>query len=505
MSVVRTKKAIEIYFILYLAALVFLIPDGRDLNKQETTGDGIQFITPKFALFPEKTNLTCRLIMDSTGPRILTIDSVNRIYYSGDVEDVKFEFIIEDQFLKQNLVLTSDIKPRSRFFRIEKEGENQSILFYWMPPINERQNKTYLVRVNAYGSSRTDLANSKGLSDAGKVKQIYKVTQQFSLLMIYVNDPQPSQQITQQLPLQLLGIDTLFRSLPQFQQQTSSIPIGPIQLMADKKEINAIAYQQWTNTIYINNANPIKDLSKIDLRVRLEPPDNRGVAEILDKGENKFIIHGKTPSTGRMVVELAVVRKYDNADAATRFTVTPAPFEQPDFPKIMYPEQRYTFDPKMPLLGIEPKAYLKEGNIIRAKSNQGEKFIFTPEITDTGKVFTLERYIDNELLGEKHFTRVVNYPDPIIYEIIYMGQTAEVITQSYGFKDKERNEVVDFIIEGNAKWQDMRGKMTVLQDKATVIQHFRFEPKTPSKPFQFKIQAVDKRGKVSLPKTYRGG
>ncbi|MCX7735264.1 MAG: hypothetical protein N2319_01005 [Candidatus Kapabacteria bacterium] len=505
MSVVRTKKAIEIYFILYLAALVFLIPDGRTDKKQDGSDEGIQFITPKFALFPEKTNLTCRLIMDSTGPRILSIDSVNRIYYSGDVEDVKFEFIIEDQFLKQNLVLTSDVKPRSRFFRLEKEGDRQSILFYWEPPINERQNKTYLVRVNAYGSSRSDLANTKGVVDPGKVKQIYKVTQQFSLLMIFVNEPQPAQQITQQLPLQLLGIDTLFRNLPQFQQQTTSVPIGPIQLLPDRREISAIAYQQWTNTVYINNANPIKDLSKIDLQVRLDPPDNRGVAEILDKGENKLIIHGKTPSTGRMVVELSVHRKYDNADASIRFTVTPTPFEQPDFPKIMYPEQRYTFDPKMPLLGIEPKAYLKEGNIIRAKSNQGEKFTFTPEITDTGKVFTFERYIDNELLGEKHFTRVVNYPDPIIYEIIYLGQTAEVITQSYGFKDKERNEVVDFIIEGNAKWQDMRGKMTILQDKATVIQHFRFEPANPSKPFQFKIQAVDKRGKVSLPKSHRGG
>lgn len=505
MSVIRTKKAIEIYFILYLAALVFLIPDGRMDNKQDSGGEGIQFITPKFALFPEKTNLTCRLIMDTAGPKILSIDSVNRIYYSGDVEDVKFEFIIEDQFLKQNLVLTSDIKPRSRFFRLEKESDQQSILFIWEPPINERQNKTYLVRVNAYGSSRSDIANSKGLTDAGKVKQIYKVTQQFSLLMIYVNEPQPVQQVTQPLPLQLLGIDTLFRSLPQFQQQTSPVPIGPIQLLPDKREINAIAYQQWTNTVYINNANPIKDLSKIVLKVRLEPQDNRGVAEILDKGENKFIIHGKTPSTGRMVVELAVVRKYDNADALTRFTVSPTPFEQPDFPKIMYPEQRYTFDPKMPLLGIEPKAYLKEGNIIRAKSNQGEKFTFTPEITDTGKVFTFERYIDNELLGEKHFTRVVNYPEPIIYEIIYQGQIAEVITQSYGFKDKERNEVVDFIIEGNAKWQDMRGKMTIIQDKATVIQHFRFEPAISGKPFQFKIQAVDKRGKVSIAKSHRGG
>ena len=92
----RKRRLVEIYFILYLSALLFLLPDGKK-DDVDSIGTGIQIYQPSFNLIPEKNTLICRVVLDSAGPRIMYLDSVNTIFYTGDVEDVNFEFTVEDQ------------------------------------------------------------------------------------------------------------------------------------------------------------------------------------------------------------------------------------------------------------------------------------------------------------------------------------------------------------------------------------------------------------------------
>jgi len=98
-------------------------------------------LTFSFAIQPEKTTLSCRLFLDSNGTKIISLDSMNKVFYSGNVSDVKFEFVIEDETLKTKPAtytrFESDIP---KHFRIEEIPDQKAISFFWNPPINERIN-----------------------------------------------------------------------------------------------------------------------------------------------------------------------------------------------------------------------------------------------------------------------------------------------------------------------------------------------------------------------------
>ena len=145
MNYKRKKRLVEIYFILYLSALLFLLPDGKNINK-DGNGSGIRIYQPSFILSPEKNTLICRVALDSTGPKIISIDSMNTVFYTGDVEDVFFEFIVEDQSLNNSIKLTSDAKPESKFFKFEQNDKHHAAIFKWKPPLQEISSKTFVVK-----------------------------------------------------------------------------------------------------------------------------------------------------------------------------------------------------------------------------------------------------------------------------------------------------------------------------------------------------------------------
>ena len=499
MSKLPKRRAVEIYFVLYLAALVFLLPDKRDFERFFINNLGTPVYQPLFSLLPEKTTLTCRAIIDSTGPTIVSLDSVNTIFYSGDVESVQFEFEIFDQTLKQSLKLSSDTKTTTRFFKMTQHKNQQAATFIWNPPLYEKVSKTYQVRVIATARSRGDNPIFVGQKTPSGKPQTFRVKTQFSLLLIYLNKETGLPVFQQPEP----GIDTnaLFNPFRNFLPQ---IPTGRISLTPETYDLKAIAYQKWTNIMYAFNINLLRDLDKSDIKVSNEPRDNGGEAYILNTQEDKFYIHGKTPSYGRMKVTVYVKRKYDGAESSKEFYVSPQTYEQPEYDQYMYPEQTYLIDPKLPLLGKETKAYIKDGSVIKARSNQGEKFQFSPELRDTGKILYLERYIDNNLLGQPSPIRILTFPEPEILELRERAPgEIDVQTRSFGFYNKELNEVVRFEIQGNAKYEDKRGRVFDMKDSPVRIQHFVFKAANPNRPFEFRIVAIDKRGKRSFSKSYK--
>ena len=181
------RRTIEIYFILYLAALIFLLPDGSEVFRTGK-GTGIKVFQPEFVLLPDKTTLTCRAIFDSSGTKIISLDSVNTIFYSGDVEDVKFDFIVEDQTLKNSLTLNSESKPTTKFFRIEEHRDKQAAFFYWTPPTHDQFSKIYLVKVIATAKTKKPDPNVNSQIEKKNEGKIVKFTTQFSLFVMYAND-----------------------------------------------------------------------------------------------------------------------------------------------------------------------------------------------------------------------------------------------------------------------------------------------------------------------------
>jgi len=504
MATNKRRRTVEIYFVLYLAALVFLLPDKRDIDRYFLNNLGTPIFQPMFTLLPEKTTLTCRAIFDSTGPKILALDSINTIFYSGDVENVNFEFEIEDQTLRQSIKLTSNKNPSTKLFKYFEHKDQQAATFQWSPSLHERVSKTFLVRVIATAQSRGNNPIFLGQKNPANQPQTFRVQTQFSLLLIYLNPTTGIPMFPQQNQQMAVPFDSSSFFLNNFTKFLPQSPRGNITLSVNTSELRTIAYSQWKNIIYVGNAD-LKDPSIVKEINIYNTPDNnnKGEASILDVVQNTIIIHGKTPSYGRTKVVVKVRRKSDDKSASCDFTVYPLLLEQPDCEKFMYPDQFYTIDPKLPLTGIETKAFLKDGNAVRARSIQGEKFQFMPDISDTGKTFYLERYIDNNILGQPVAIRIMLPPDPEILDVNARSlNEVDVQTRAFGLINRERNEVVRFEVKGNARYEDKRGRLVDAKDPVRT-QHFIFTPSNPNKPFEFKIIAVDKRGKKSFEKSWK--
>lgn len=78
-------------------------------------------------------------------------------------------------------------------------------------------------------------------------------------------------------------------------------------------------------------------------------------------------------------------------------------------------------------------------------------------------------------------------------------------TRSYGMQNGKMNESRLEITEGNAGSPiDQRGDMQRDPKSLVVIQTFRIRPLDANKPFNFKVRAIDARGKSSASKQIRG-
>jgi len=497
----KKRRLVEIYFILYLSALLFLLPDGKKDNV-DGIGTGIQIYQPSFNLIPEKNTLICRVVLDSAGPRIMYLDSVNTIFYTGDVEDVNFEFTVEDQTINSSFTLSSNENTQNKFFSFTQNDDRHAAQFRWSPPLQEISSKTYVVKISAIAKKKSIVNSSE---DEDVTSKTVKNTAQFSLLLIYLNEPGGNPLFTQTYYTSVLE-DTSYQFTMPFQNLVPSIPTGKINMFSASSDIRQIAGQRWVNTVIVSNMNLKNDITSRGIEIEYSPKNIGGKAEIYDIRDDEIIIQGITPSYGKMKVKVSATRKYDGSEKYVTFNVSPEAFEIPDYERYMYPEITYEIDPKLPEIGQDVTAVIKNGNSIRAKSQKGEKFKFTPSNIDIDEVFYLERYIDKELLGEKYPIRVLQYPQPEIVDIQRISdREIEVITRSYGLKNKTRNEVESFEVDGNAVYRDLRGKITENREKSfpVTIQYFLFSPEDPDKPFSFKITAKDRIGSKSLPKIYR--
>src|SRR6185369_218302 len=155
----KRRRTIEIYFVLYIAALVMLLPSKNTSNLHNSTKLWDDLFKQSFTLHPEKTVLNCRLIADSSGNRIVSLDSSNLIVYTGNVKDVQYEFTVEDQSLRQKLTLVSNQPSINRSFLLYPASEQNGIEFRWHPPEHNRMNRNFVVHVKATASPQPLLPN----------------------------------------------------------------------------------------------------------------------------------------------------------------------------------------------------------------------------------------------------------------------------------------------------------------------------------------------------------
>ncbi len=484
MTIGRARK-IDIYFVLYLAALLFLLPDSKK-DKNETNNEFQPTVLEQsFSLYLEKTSLLCTVSIDSNGINILSFDSVNTIFYTGNVRNIRMEFTVQDQKIGLTSVIDNG-NYTGRFFKVIESKAENAAYFYWQPTFDEFSNKSYIVDVTAYAIDN-------------QFNNEVKSRTKFSLNILFVRDIISSQGV---LAENIIDSTSDAIGLTQFSESS----IRPVELLAYSNIIESIAYENWSKQIFINGTLS-RDVNRIlPLKIIRTPENNGGTAEIIDLKSSAIVIGGRTPFSGNMKVELAMFRKYDGQKISAEFNVVAKPIKQPDFPSEMFPEMSYVIKPNLPLLsGLSTSAIIRDGMSERIVSDGFSDIVIKPDASDTGKIIVLERYINNNL-RDKFNIIIKSIPEPKIIRIGSDGPNkVKLETRSFGLYKGKENLVQLLEIEGNAKYFQKFGALSSPSSEFEHSQFFEIVPKNPKEKFEFKVRCTDNYGKKSNYEVFSEG
>ncbi len=486
----KKRKNIEIYFVLYLAALILLIP-GKESDKTPHTDEfGSPLFQLDFIVKAEKASMNFLISMDSSGMKLVSADSINTVFYTGNVENVRYEFIVEDLLHRNKLVLTSNENNSTKFFKVINDDKEQAAKFFWYPSLSDMSNKSYLVNV---------IATAVGKSGKNKGSELKSVTQ-FALNITFSN------QKNDYLVLQNMQNDSMLTNIEQPANTNSQLIVqtGNIIMLPQQDVIRTIAYGRWQNIINVNGLNPKTDLLRQPVLtvMKTAEDDRAGTAYIKGYSEDWITIEGIAPSYGSMKVKLQLTRKYDSQEKSIEFMIENQRLGEPKFANVIYPGINYKIEPNLPLLTMQStKAILRtsDGKSVLYSSNEGAPFWFSPSTNDTGKILELIRYIDNNQVGQKYSIKVSGYPLPLITKVaeIEKNNKLRIFTTSYGIYNNDENIVTRLeVLEGNIKVREIIGLKSTDSNKNQHQQVFEIT-NVNNNPLVFKIRAVTINGSKS--------
>lgn len=474
---ISRRKPIEIYFILYLAALMLLIPDLKHKDKSiKSEGEQLGNI---FRIFPEKNILTTKVSFDTTGTTIIQSDSVNYIYYTGDVDNVSFEFQVVNKQLNQYITLSSNDNSFN-FFRYYQLPEIKAAIFVWRPPVIDRRNYVLDVKVNAIAKIKDP--NNQTLNTV-------KSTTQFSLVVSYV-DKQTG------LPFAVASNDKLGNGRKDTVYQQNFL--GSTELLIDfqSRKVESLIVDEWENKVFVYGANVLNDLKrKPEVWVSNIPENNGGSVYIKQITANTITLGGKTPQFGSSRVKIKLIRKSDGSSIEDEFLLEPLPISEPVFSQVMYPNQQYIINPNFPNLNKNFSVRVFSDNRTIYSTNSNNPFAITLEDGLINKSIYLERYIDGKLYGRTYQINIKPYPVPNVVKIQSIGTNrVRIIVNSFGIFGGKENYIKSVELEGNGVYKELVGQTITNRKDLTYTQVYEITPQNDNKPFEFRIRFQDNRG-----------
>ncbi len=479
----KPKRFVEIYFVLYLAALILLIPDKKHEEKQASSLIS-SLLQSSFVLQPEHSVMMCRVVRTADQSLLLSCDSLNTIYHSGTVRDVQYEFSIEDQSYRNVYTLNTTQNRKSSFFKVRGQGDEGSVQFAWTPPVEERRNRLFRVKVRASATPILPLSLSDEqrsyveelMRDQGGLK--LSAETQFTVALIYVDGSSSSAGTLAELNPQVLAqSDSTFRT--KYQELLAELekprfipaPLGEFSLQPREKIVKMIAYQPFENHIRVYGADPLREVDDIRL--------SGGNASFHVEGPD-IVVSGTTPPGNMTVYTLSARRISDKKDTSVSFRVLAMSLDNPSLPSKMYPGLTYTLSPNLPQVsGIPAGAVLRdERNNELVSSVQGEAISFKPSVDDTGKSFSFERSLNTRRIGQTISIPVVPFPPPEVIDISIQGGVVLVRTRSYGLETDVKSRVkLEVSPQASSKIQERLGDYSYDPKYNVHLQVFQFNAK----------------------------
>jgi len=473
----KRKGFNEIYFVLYLVAVILLIPDKKNHQNiflNDNTNSNKQ---TNVYLSPEKINLNCFITQENGRTNIKELDSINYLKLIGEVINISYSVEIKKNNISQTIPI-SDNGHISKLLTIEKINNN--LKFTWKPNIKNISNQNFIVNISGIAKVKNQNQNIENIN----LKSSFG-------LNIFFNDNLPLFTSNDSLLQELLKSNSNAQKL-----DTDAIIIDrssiSIDIIPEIQSMKGIALEPWSNNILVIGMNLKKDLlSTPKLFVNSEDGQN-SLPSINQINENSINISGYFPKYGKAVIEISLIRNLDNKEIKTSFTVNTIPIEEPIYEANIYPGVDAMINPKLPMIGKSISAIIKSGNQIIYKSNDGAIFNYKPRDRDTNETLTLERYIDNKLVGKTYQILVLNLPEPkIIKKIKKDDNTYLIQVRTFGYFNGERNTSKIVLDQSLASVEEKYALYK--EDKNSTIQVFSIKIQTKLSKKAIKLIAQDKR------------
>lgn len=485
----RRKISIEIYFVLYLSAIVLLM--GTTTRTKHDDPDALirtlrEFIVD-FRVGVEKVGLIYTML--PAGLEVvpeseqLRKDSVNVVRAWGSVSDVRFEITgIRDTTTGQMLPIESAT--------LENNGHSATVK--WRPN-GPMQNSVYAITIAASAEPevpKTIPAASRervaaALRSEGRVHD----TVSFTVTVFAVTNPNQihavaaKQQAIPDTPL----TPTVLATVP---SPMSDVPAtgGSFRIDAGQERVPAIPGRVWSNKLIFSG---ITDFDAQIAELTVQPSTVRKVKTI----GGSIVLEGPSFGTPMQTVTVSARRRSDGQTASAIFDVVTGKLSDPEIPPDMYAGESYTL--KFGTDGIEQSAIgvrVKEQGRLVAEG--GAVISYRPSV---GGVVSFEREVNGRPAGTYSAT-IRSLPFPVINWKKENEEHGIVTTKSYGNVSGRPNKVVLKIIDGNAADEPEEIDYDFDERTKTHTQTWRVWRQSAEKSFGFTAWALDRRGSGSATK-----
>jgi|GEM_PF-2321187 len=464
----RRKASIEIYFVLYLSAIILLLgtTPSRHSRREEELEDLIRrMVVSDFKVKVDKAALLYSFIpagvrLDTSGTNLLR-DSVNVVTAHGtNFSNAEFRITaIADS-------ATGESIPIDRATLVRRD--DNSAIFQWRPSETDR-NAVYRVTVAGIATPVPPPDIQQDLRE--KINDVLRgsfvrdsIT--FTMHVFAISDPAMLRHAQLLQTPRLAGdtgpamagasrIDTLLRTLTGGQGSTG---FGPsFEFRVASQILRQPASTAWRNSVSLQGATSMEEL---DLAV------SGGDAQIAQRGKGFVELYGTTPTDGKdLVVTLTATRRSDKLSIPVTFTVRPTTVTAPTLPELFMVGNTYRLD--FSAKGIQDGQIavevIENDRSVIDRNEGGATLLYTPSAT--GRV-QFVRYIDGQLI-DKFPKKIVPIPLPTISKPVPEGTDAVLIqTTAYGTVKGQQNQAQLIIDEGEVDDPELLSTKTNDTDKS---------------------------------------
>lgn len=481
----RRRRKVEIYFVLYLAALVLLMPDSRDI----VFGAGNGTDELRLDLQPERLRLVCRFAKDTTGAvGITAMDTVNIIRYFGTASDVDVEAVVEDVETGYRIPLADG--ESTGLFSLANDPSRSAIRFVWKPMMLEPVGRTFRVTIAATALASNGLQNGPGRVSA---------TTQFVLSTVV--DDRPADRT-------LVRIESIVDTVYVQQQSVGFNDNGlPDEFWVEPAQTRIIqlAGTRWSNRLVVSGADLKRDLMGLPIARSSDVRTANSITVVPGPQDRQATVEGIMPQAGTASVDVTIKRR-DGQERTVRFSLESRQLAPLKVPSVLYPEIAYDIESRLPeLSGQTVSIAMADGERWRVPPTTDSLLRFTPQWSDTGRTYVVKRFVDGNQVSTDA-VRVRSFDAPEIVEVSRLadGEARRIVVRFHG--RKENRPTLD-VLEGNAavrkRYGDLRAANRAERPTISWIEVFDVEPADRSKPFTYRLQAVDRRGARSKVVTQR--